>query len=168
MVIYMYISSLTIVITPLIPAAYGGIYRSTFSTLLTICVLSYILASMCYIDSLMDGAGAHPPLLLHTMVLQVLLCIFYNYILCIFNISPQSVVNFRLTIFNATSHSKFHILCGTLWLLHIYIFYTKYWLFLWSYTAIIISVLPIAGRLSTDSLYSIVFVVVVHIICTLW
>ena len=52
------------------------------------------------------------------------------YILCISNISPQSVVNFRFTICNATRHSKFHILCGTLWLLHIYIFYTKYWLFL--------------------------------------
>ena len=54
--------------TPLIPAVYGGIYRSTFSTLLTICVLCYILTSMCYTDSLMDGAGAHPPLLLHTIV----------------------------------------------------------------------------------------------------
>ena len=31
-----------------------------------------------------------------------------------------------------------------------------------------ISVLPIAGRLLTDSLYSIVIVVVVHILCTLW
>ena len=75
--------------TPLIPAAYGGIYRSTFSTLLTICVLCYILTSMCYIDSLMDGAAAHPPLVSHTIILPVLLCIFYNYILCILITSPQ-------------------------------------------------------------------------------
>ena len=75
--------------TPLIPAAYGGIYRSTFSTLLTICVLCYIRNSMYNTDSLMDGAGVHYPLLLHTMILPVLLCIFYNYILCISITSPQ-------------------------------------------------------------------------------
>ena len=73
---------------PLIPAAYGGIYRSTFSNLLTICVLCYILISMCYTDSFVDGAGAHPPLLLHTTILPVLLCIFYNYVLSILITSP--------------------------------------------------------------------------------
>ena len=63
---------------PLIPAAYGGIYRSTFSTLLTTCVYVYILTSMRYTDSFMDGAGAHPPFLLHTLILPVTLCIFYT------------------------------------------------------------------------------------------
>ena len=51
---------------------------------------------MCYTDNLMDGAGAHPPLLLHTIILPVLLCIFYNYILCILITSPQFMVNLWL------------------------------------------------------------------------
>ena len=65
-----------------------GYIGQLFSNLLTICVLCYIFTSMCYTDSLMDGAGAHPPLLLHTIILPVLLCIFYNFILCILITSP--------------------------------------------------------------------------------
>ena len=87
----MTINRLLVTALPLIPAAYGGIYRSTFSTLLTTCVYVYILTSMRYTDSFMDGAGAHPPFLLHTSILPVTLCIFYTIsdILCILITSPQ-------------------------------------------------------------------------------
>ena len=33
-------------------------------------------SSYTYTDSFMDGAGAHPPLLLHTLILPVTLCMF--------------------------------------------------------------------------------------------
>ena len=42
-------------------------------------------------------------------------------ILCIFSISPQSVVNLRFKICSANWHTKVHMLCGTMWFLHIYI-----------------------------------------------
>ena len=56
----------------------------------------YILTSMRYTDSFMDGAGAHPPFLLHTLILPVTSMYILHYILCIFKSSPQSMVNIRL------------------------------------------------------------------------
>ena len=105
-------------VTPLIPAAYGGRYRSTFAFLLLHVLYVHIYVSMRYTGSCsfiyIDVTGYS----MYTFLL-------WYYILCIFNISPQSVVNLRFTIFSANRHTKFHMVCGTMWFLHIYIFFIQ-------------------------------------------
>ena len=83
---------------------------------------------MCFMFIYLPVCAILTVVVLSTFMSPVILCInffFWYYILCIFNISPQSVVNPRFTIFSANRHTKFHILCGTMWLLHIYIFFMQ-------------------------------------------
>ena len=47
--------------------------------------------------------------------------VLWYYILCIFIMSPQVAVMVKFKIIGANRHIKVHVLCGAMWLPHIYI-----------------------------------------------
>ena len=74
----------------------------------------HIFASIRYTDS-----GSLSTLI--SPVLPYITSFVWYYILCIFITSPQAVVNVKFKMFSANSHIKVQVLCGAMWLPHIYI-----------------------------------------------